>query len=166
MKESEKTKKKVKKTANNDEKNMKKKNTNSADSKKKETNTSDKKKNTKAKIPPKEKQSKSPEKIVKNIVSTGVSSDDKKTDTKATPNKESKEVEEAKAKVDACKKDCTNLKRRVNRLYKKCVDEIKKMTQENLPRKGKKGGKSKVSITVPDGKKTGDKISFKCVYLS
>ena len=53
------------------------------------------------------------------------------------------------------------MKRKVARMFKKCVDEIKKMTPENLPVKSNKGGKSKVSITVPEGKKTGDKISFK-----
>jgi len=37
------------------------------------------------------------------------------------------------------------------------------MTDENLPRKAKKGGKSRVSITIPEGKKSGDKISFKLI---
>lgn len=87
----------------------------------------------------------------------------KKTTTEKSsvvPKKDSKEIYEMKIRIDLAKKDCTNLKRRVTRLYKKCIDEIKKLKDDHLPRKAKKGVKSKVSIIVPEGKKTGDKISF------
>ena len=90
------------------------------------------------------------------------SNSNKKNGGESSPKREkSLDGEETKSKIDLAKKDCTNLKRKVTRLFKKCVEEIKKMTSENLPVKSKKGGKSKVSIIVPEGKKTGDKISFK-----
>merc|ERR1711935_942457 len=56
--------------------------------------------------------------------------------------------------------EATELKKKSNKLYKKCVVQIKKMKEEHLPRKPKSGGKVKVSITVPANKKGGDSITF------
>jgi DNA mismatch repair ATPase MutL len=50
---------------------------------------------------------------------------------------------ENSAVIEAAKKEASNLKRRVERLYKKCVEEIEKLTKEHLPRKVKGGGTSK-----------------------
>lgn len=50
---------------------------------------------------------------------------------------------ENSAAIEAAKKEASNLKRRVERLYKKCVEEIEKLTKEHLPRKVKGGGTSK-----------------------
>eukprot|EP00555_Chaetoceros_dichaeta_P004721 CAMPEP_0198254164 /NCGR_PEP_ID=MMETSP1447-20131203/4529_1 /TAXON_ID=420782 /ORGANISM="Chaetoceros dichaeta, Strain CCMP1751" /LENGTH=624 /DNA_ID=CAMNT_0043940127 /DNA_START=25 /DNA_END=1899 /DNA_ORIENTATION=+ len=62
--------------------------------------------------------------------------------------------------IDVAKKEATELKKKSNKLYKKCVVQIKKMKEEHLPRKPKSGGKVKVSITVPANKKGGDSITF------
>jgi vacuolar-type H+-ATPase subunit E/Vma4 len=125
---------------------------------KKSKSSPEKKKINKPKPQTKEKLSKPQEKVVKAVPSNDGGDDQKKTETKVAPKKA---ISESRAKINEAKKECTNLKRRITRLYKKCVEEIKNMTAENLPRKSKKGAKSKVSIIVPDGKKTGDKISFK-----
>mmetsp|Transcript_3944 Transcript_3944/g.5143 ORF Transcript_3944/g.5143 Transcript_3944/m.5143 type:complete len:701 (+) Transcript_3944:204-2306(+) len=175
MEDSKKKKKKIKSkstTTSSDAKNTKSKSTASSDGKSKKSTSgesSDKKKsdgnnkssktssssNQKDK---KSKSSKSQEKNEKGGTTGGNEGDDKNNEGGKSTSK--KTSDDNKSKIDLAKRDCTNLKRRVNRLFKKCVDEIKKMNDENLPRKAKKGGKSKVSIIVPDGKKSGDKISF------
>ena len=77
---------------------------------------------------------------------------DQKDEDKATPPKKDviKEEDEStitknenSAVVEAAKKEASNLKRKVDRLYKKCVEEIEKLTSEHLPRKVKGGGTSK-----------------------
>lgn len=163
-------------TNSNDEKKNNQSNSDSKKSKATPSGDQDKKKSTKSKNTAKEtsSSSKSQGKQEKTSSQTPKSNkggnnnhdnddknDKKKSDDKEISVKKEKIVDESKATIDAAKKDCTNLKRRVNRLFKKCVDEIKKMTDEHLPRKARKGGKSKVSIIVPEGKKSGDKISFK-----
>jgi len=62
--------------------------------------------------------------------------------------------------IDVARKEAAELKKKSNKLYKKCVVQIKKMKEEHLPRKPKSGGKVKVSITVPANKKGGDTITF------
>lgn len=62
--------------------------------------------------------------------------------------------------IDAAKKEAAELKKKSNKLYKKCLVQIKKMKEEHLPRKPRSGGKVKVSIRVPSNKKGGDTITF------
>ena len=167
VKDSDKTKKKVKKQQNNEEKN-KKKTSNSEPKKNKPIIEKKEKVVNKAKPQVKEKPTKPQEKPVKAASSTNTKNtdDENKNVSKPSPVKESKEVGENKAKIDTSRKECTNLKRRITRLYKKCVEEIKNLKAGHLPRKSKKKEKSKVSIIVPGGKKCGDKISFRYVHIA
>jgi len=66
---------------------------------------------------------------------------------------------EDNAKMEEAKKEAGNLKRKADRIYKKCVEEIEKMTEDNLPRKPKRGT-SKCQVTVPEGKSSGDGITI------
>ena len=73
----------------------------------------------------------------------------------------SEETEETTDLLEA-KKKSVDLKKVVNKLYKKCIVEIKKLSEKDLPRKQEKGGEQvKVSITVPKNKKGGDMITFR-----
>ncbi len=79
---------------------------------------------------------------------------------KQAAKEKAKEKAEHKAKVDASRKEVTSLKRKSTRLYNKCVEEIQKMTPDNLPRKARAGGTAKCQVKVPQGKSGGDNISF------
>jgi len=86
----------------------------------------------------------------------------KKTVVKVKEEKETLEM----TLINAAKKEASDAKRKSNRLFKKCVAEIKKMTEEHLPRKPRStGGKVKVCITVPSNKKGGDTITFSNPHL-
>mmetsp|Transcript_16727 Transcript_16727/g.31696 ORF Transcript_16727/g.31696 Transcript_16727/m.31696 type:complete len:585 (+) Transcript_16727:80-1834(+) len=67
---------------------------------------------------------------------------------------------ENSAVIEASKKEAANLKRKVERLFKKCVEEIEKLTKEHLPRKIKGGGTSKCQVVVPEGKASGDELQI------
>jgi len=67
--------------------------------------------------------------------------------------------------MHVAKKEASELKKKSNKLYKKCVAEVKKLTEEHIPRKPRSAGKVKVSITVPDNKKGGDTITFSNPHL-
>jgi len=94
--------------------------------------------------------------------------DGKPKTSSSTKEKKKKEDEHEKAKeakseqspeIEEAKKDSHNLKRRVDRLYKKCVEVIDNLTKEHLPRK-MKGGTGKCQIIVPEGKAPGDLLQI------
>ena len=93
-----------------------------------------------------------------NSVDKTKSNDYKKEPT--TPIENSMTLEEKKL-LKEIQKECDERQKECKRLYQKCKSEINKMTEENLPRKRKKNAKVKVSVTVPNKKKGGDKITFR-----
>lgn len=62
--------------------------------------------------------------------------------------------------VEEIRKECAEKQKVIQLLYQRCKKEINLMTEENLPRKSKRNGKVKVSVTVPATKKGGDKVTF------
>lgn len=66
--------------------------------------------------------------------------------------------------IEEGKKETHNLKRRVDRLYKKCVEEIEKLTKENLPQKTK-AGTGKCQIIVPEGKLPGEELTIRYALM-
>ena len=66
--------------------------------------------------------------------------------------------------LEEVKKERDSLKRKSDRLHKKCIEEIEKMTKEHLPRK-LKGGNTKCQIKVPANKKGGDEIQIENPHI-
>ena len=80
------------------------------------------------------------------------------------PNEDNMAIEEKDERtklLEDIQKECTEKQIICKQLYQNCKSEINKMTEENLPRKVKNNGRVRVSVTVPDTKKGGDKITFR-----
>lgn len=146
------------KGASKDKQSSKKSKTDDKD-KDKDKKSGEKKKKTKNKDKDKDDASSSKKKTSKEKQGDGKS----KTTPKNSNGESGKTLEvksEDAAKIEELKKESHNLKRRVDRLYKKCVEEIEKLTKEHLPEK-MKAGTGKCQIIVPEGKTPGDELTIR-----
>jgi hypothetical protein len=109
---------------------------------------------TTASIKVKEADKKS-EKVVAKKVATEVTSSSKTT-TPVSP--------KANTKLKAADEKCNELSQRVKILYDQCVTVIKNVPESTWPRKKKKS--VKVSIKVPENKKSGDTILFNNPHIA
>lgn len=86
------------------------------------------------------------------------------TSSVSSPKKAAKVKTEDGGNLEEVKKERDSLKRKSDRLHKKCIEEIEKMTKEHLPRKIK-GGNTKCQIRVPANKKGGDEIQIENPHI-